>query len=93
MKLIQIENLDISGRSWKFQMKGKTYTLNSPGIKSDEKIYYNKANNSSFKLIGGGMLVENDKNKPHLILFNLDLKTYFIIEGDIFEQVMVSIRP
>jgi hypothetical protein len=91
MELRHIENFDNSGHSWKFQMNGKTHFLTSPGIINDDRIYRLKDNNSSFKIIGGGMLLENDEMKQHRVLFNLESKSYFIIFGENFEQELISI--
>lgn len=89
MHIRQIENFDNSEHSWEFQINGITHFLTNPGLITDERVYRTKENDSSFKLIGGGMLLENDKIKPHRVLFNLESKSYFIIAGEVFEQEMI----
>lgn len=87
MKPQQINNFDDSGHEWIFQLNEKTYFLTSPGFINDDKTYRSKSNeNETFRLIGGGMHMDNDEIKPYRVLFNLETKSHFIIAGEDFEH-------
>jgi hypothetical protein len=89
MKPQQISNFDTSEHDWKFQLKGKTYFLASPGVINDEKIYRSKTNeNETFRLIGGGMHLDNNESKPYRVLYNIESESHFIIAGKDFERTL-----
>jgi hypothetical protein len=91
MKAEQIYNFDDSGHDWKFDLNNKTYFLTSPGYISDNKIYCYKSNSKeTFRLIGGGMLLDNDTIKPHRVLLNLETSKHIIISGEDFEKVFLN---
>jgi hypothetical protein len=91
MKLQQINNFDNSGHHWKFQLNEKTYFLTTPGIINDGKIYRSKSNdNETFRVIGGGMHLDNNEIKPHRVLINLETQSHFIIAMEDFDNELVE---
>jgi hypothetical protein len=91
MKPQQIKNFDDSGHEWKFELNNKTYFLTSPGHIHDDQIYCSKSNsNETFRLIGGGMHLDNNEIKPHRVLINLETSKHFIISGEDFENELIE---
>lgn len=92
MKLRPIDNFNSTDHSWKFQEKGITYFLTSPGAINEENNYRMISDSNlvegTFRIIGGGMLLQNDEIKPYRVLQNIETQIHFIIASEDFNSVI-----